>query len=71
MRFPRCFLVWLLQEAQTFVANAIAVLTDFYKSSGKVPKDDWEFVQRSGGVNLPGKPDAWDSSYTGVSDKAR
>jgi len=54
------------QDAQTAVANAIAVLTDFYKSSGEVPKEDWEFVQR--GVKLPSKPDTWDSSYTGVSD---
>jgi DNA repair exonuclease SbcCD ATPase subunit len=56
------------EDAQTAVANAIAVLTDFYKSSGEVPKKDWEFVQRSGGVDLPANPDTWDSSYTGVSD---
>jgi len=56
------------QDAQTAVANAIAVLTDFYKSSGEVPKEDWEFVQRNDGVKLPSKPSTWDSSYTGVSD---
>lgn len=55
------------EDAQTAVANAIAVLTDFYKSSGKVPKEPWEFLQ-SNGVDLPDKPDTWDSSYTGVSD---
>merc|ERR550537_1758184 len=30
------------QEAQTAVANAIAVLTDFYKSTGAVDKEAWE-----------------------------
>merc|ERR550537_1306212 len=30
------------QEAQTAVANAIAVLTDFYKSTGAVAKEDRE-----------------------------
>merc|ERR1719183_774028 len=54
------------QTAQTAVANAIAVLTDFYKESGMVEKEAWEFVQR--GVDLPKNPDTWDSSYTGVSD---
>merc|ERR1712232_196371 len=54
------------QQAQTAVANAIAVLTDFYKESGMVEKEAWEFVQR--GVDLPKNPDTWDSSYTGVAD---
>jgi len=54
------------EAAQTAVANAIAVLTEFYKSSGEVPKEDWEFVQR--GVDVGDKPDTWGSSYTGVSD---
>lgn len=54
------------QDAQTAVANAIAVLTDFYKSSGEIAKEPWEFIQR--GVDLPDSPDTWDSSYTGVSD---
>merc|ERR1719169_23972 len=54
------------ETAQTAVANAIAVLTDFYKESGNVEKEAWEFVQR--GVDLPKNPDTWDSSYTGVSD---
>jgi len=30
------------QEAQTAVSNAIAVLEDFYKSVGGVPKESWE-----------------------------
>merc|ERR1719183_2727470 len=54
------------ETAQTAVANAIAVLTDFYKESGNVEKEAWEFVQR--GVDLPKNPDTWDSSYTGVAD---
>merc|ERR1719498_1446343 len=54
------------QDAQTAVANAVAVLTDFYKSSGEIAKEPWEFIQR--GVDLPDSPDTWDSSYTGVSD---
>jgi len=54
------------QDAQAAVANAVAVLTDFYKSSGEIAKEPWEFIQR--GVDLPDSPDTWDSSYTGVSD---
>jgi len=54
------------QDAQKAVSNAIAVLTEFYKSSGEIAKEPWEFIQR--GVDLSDKPDTWDSSYTGVSD---
>jgi len=54
------------QQAQTAVANAIAVLTDFYKESGMVEKEAYELVQR--GVELPKNPATWDSSYTGVAD---
>merc|ERR1719498_302852 len=54
------------QDAQKAIANAIAVLTEFYKSSGEIAKEPWEFIQR--GVDLPDSPDTWDSSYTGVSD---
>jgi peptidoglycan hydrolase CwlO-like protein len=54
------------QDAQKAVANAVAVLTEFYKSTGEIQKEDWEFMQR--GVDLPANPDTWDSSYTGVSD---
>jgi len=56
------------EDAQTAVANAIAVLTDFYKSSGEIPKEPYEFVQRDGGVDLPENPKTWDASYTGVQD---
>jgi len=33
------------QDAQTAVDNAIAVLEDFYKSIGGVPKEAWELMQ--------------------------
>lgn len=51
------------QEAQNAVSQAIAVLEDFYKSSGAVQT---EFVQ--GPVVLGDKPSTWDSSYTGAAD---
>jgi len=54
------------QDAQTAVANAIAVLTAFYKESGSVPKEPWEFIQAP--VKLPENPKTWDSSYTEVAD---
>merc|ERR1719453_516580 len=54
------------EDAQAAVANAIAVLEQFYKESGQVKKEDWEFVQR--GVDLPDEPSTWDSGYTGVAD---
>jgi chromosome segregation ATPase len=58
------------EDAQTAVSNAIAVLTEFYKSSGAVPKESWEFVQtaNAGDVDLPEKPSTWESSYSGVAD---
>lgn len=48
------------KSAQSALANAIAVLEDFYKKSGET-----KFVQVSG---LPKDPKLWDSSYTGVAD---
>jgi hypothetical protein len=57
------------QEAQTSLTNAIAVLTAFYKESGEVAKEPWEFIQKP--VNLPKNPATWDSSYTGASDPDR
>merc|ERR1719265_3037863 len=54
------------EEAQAAVANAIAVLEQFYKESGQVAKEEWEFLQR--GVDLPDEPSTWDSGYTGVAD---
>merc|ERR1719379_2434820 len=58
------------QDAQAALTNAIAVLKDFYKESGMIAKEPWEFVQiRSHrDVELPDSPDTWDSSYTGVTD---
>merc|ERR1719199_162697 len=58
------------QDAQAAVTNAIAVLKDFYKESGMIAKEPWEFVQVSSrrDVELPDSPDTWDSSYTGVTD---
>merc|ERR1719235_474488 len=52
--------------AQKAIQNAMAVLTQFYKDSGMVTKEAWEFLQAP--VKLPEDPATWDSSYTGVSD---
>merc|ERR1719377_61090 len=52
------------KTAQTSLTNAIAVLEAFYKSSGEIPKEPWEFIQKP--VNLGKKPSTWDSGYTGV-----
>merc|ERR1719454_1003794 len=54
------------QQAQDSLTNAIAVLTAFYKESGEVAKEPWEFIQKP--VNLPKNPSTWDSGYTGVAD---
>merc|ERR1719191_2387418 len=57
------------KDAQAAVANAIAVLEQFYKESGQVKKEEWEFLQRGKrGVDLPDEPSTWDSGYTGVAD---
>jgi len=48
------------------LADAIAVLESFYKESGEIKKEPWEFIQKP--VKLPKNPDTWDSSYTGVAD---
>jgi len=59
------------QAGSEAVAQAITVLKDFYKESGMIAKEPWEFVQissKSHGVTLPDKPSTWDSSYTGVTD---
>merc|ERR1719199_2151099 len=54
------------KTAQTALTNAISVLEDFYKGSGEIPKEPWEFIQRP--VNLGKKPSTWGASYTGVAD---
>merc|ERR1719171_2268479 len=72
------------EDAQSAVAEAIAVLTTFYKNSGEVQKEAWEsFVQKSvtvrkaGSKNEPGEtepePDLFkseDEVYTGTSGGA-
>jgi len=54
------------QDAQAAVAQATAVLKDFYKSSGETAKEPWEFLQT--GSKLPDSPSTWDSSYSGAAD---
>jgi len=66
------------EDAQSAVAEAIAVLTTFYKNSGEVQKEAWEsFAQTSASVrrvkNEPGEtapePELWSSdadTYTGT-----
>jgi len=58
------------KDAQTAIANAVAVLEDFYKKSGEVKKEPWEFIQKSvaPGMKLPKDPKLWSASYTGVSN---
>mmetsp|Transcript_13518 Transcript_13518/g.33930 ORF Transcript_13518/g.33930 Transcript_13518/m.33930 type:complete len:736 (+) Transcript_13518:81-2288(+) len=57
------------EDAQTALANAIAVLKDHYKESGEVPKESWEFLQgRRAPVTLPEEPSTWDSAYTAVAE---
>jgi len=59
------------QAGAEAVAQAITVLRDFYKESGMIAKEPWEFVQiasSSNGVKLPDSPATWDASYTGVTD---
>merc|ERR1719454_1948904 len=59
------------QDAQNALTDAIQVLKDFYKESGMIPKEPWEFLQTgSSDVELPESPATWDSSYTGTSDPA-
>merc|ERR1719473_482980 len=56
------------EEAQTAIASAIAVLTDFYKSTGAIEKEDWEAllqtraarrVQEDPGETPP-EPELWE-----------
>jgi len=57
------------KAAQEALAKAVAVLEEFYKDSGMVKKESWEFVQKgSEPVTLPEEPSSWDASYTGVAD---
>merc|ERR1719240_561075 len=58
------------QDSQAALTSAIAVLKDFYKESGMIAKEPWEFLQMGSrrDVELPDKPSTWDSSYTGAAD---
>merc|ERR1719375_2045698 len=57
------------QDAQKAIANAVAVLENFYKESGMMSKAPYEFLQSGRrGVDLPDEPSTWDSSYTGAAD---
>jgi peptidoglycan hydrolase CwlO-like protein len=53
-------------DAQRAITNAISVLTSFYKSTGSIKKEPWEFLQDP--VELPKNPSTWDSGYSGVAD---
>ena len=55
------------QDAQAAPTNAIQALKNFYKESGMVAKEPWEFLQ-TGDVELPERPATGDSSYTGTAD---
>jgi len=50
--------------AQKSLTNAIAVLTTFYKDSGEIAKEPWEFIQAP--VGLGKKPSTWSSSSSGM-----
>merc|ERR1719159_2301513 len=52
------------EDAQTAIAEAIAVLTTFYKGSGEVAKEAWEsFAQ----TNAEPEPELWEEEkYTGT-----
>merc|ERR1719160_400849 len=52
------------KDAQEAISNAIAVLSDFYKSSGMTLMQKGHKAP----VELPESPSTWDSGYTGVSD---
>merc|ERR1719156_396045 len=57
------------KDAQAALTEATAVLKDFYKESGMIAKEPWEFLQTSSrDMELPEKPSTWDSSYTGTAD---
>merc|ERR1719375_2350075 len=57
------------QDAQAALTDAIQVLKNFYKESGMIPKEPWEFLQTgSRDVELPESPSTWDSSYSGTAD---
>jgi hypothetical protein len=58
------------QNAKAAILDAISVLKEFYKKSGMIAKEQWEFIQTRSrrDVELPDSPSTWDSSYTGTTD---
>merc|ERR1719440_261673 len=57
------------QDAQTAIAQAIAVLEDFYKSTGGVPKEAWELAQLKTARRSkqdPEAPETFSGDYTGT-----
>jgi len=54
------------QDAQTALAEAVAVLESFYKESGAMKKEAWEFMQQP--VELGENPATWEASYKSVED---
>jgi hypothetical protein len=56
-------------DAQKAITSAVAVLTSFYKETGMVTKEPWEFLQEP--VQLPENPATWEGSYTGVADPTK
>merc|ERR1719217_152039 len=58
------------QDSQAALTSAIQVLKDFYKKSGMIPKEPWEFLQTDSkrDVELPEEPSTWDAGYTGTKD---
>jgi hypothetical protein len=63
------------EKAQAAIAKAITVLTQFYKDSGMIEKESYEFVQVKAQdpepVKLPEQPSSWGDSYTGVTDPTK
>merc|ERR1740117_1515673 len=58
------------EDAQAAIAKAQAVLETYYKDSGMIEKEPWEFIQlvEPSPVKLPKQPSSWGASYTGVKD---
>merc|ERR1719421_1347337 len=59
------------EEAQTAISQAIAVLEDFYKSTGEVAKEAWEFVQLSSKkavrrARAEPEPELWEGGQGGA-----
>jgi len=54
------------QEAQSAIADAIAVLEAHYKGAGMIEKQPWEFIQEPEVLTEP--PSTWDQNYVGVTD---